>query len=106
MTATELVRLTHVYIPHRHNDNTAHTCVVWDNSGTPIDVQPFCEPVGPAQPTPSDPAELFCLFLTVHNIVVETNHYTVQCLEGKPTTWVTSERRFGHTLGFTYSWDW
>ena len=76
---------------------------MWDISGTQIDVQPFCQPVGPAQPLSPDPAELFRLFFTddiVHNIVVETNRYAAQCLEGKPTTWTTSEEEIRAYFGF------
>ena len=76
---------------------------VWDNSGTPIDIQPFSQPVGPAQPTSNDPAELFHLFFTdeiVGAIVLETNRYAAQCLEGKPTTWATNEEEIRAYFGF------
>ena len=76
---------------------------VWDNSGTPIDIQPFSQPVGPAQPTSNDPAELFRLFFTdeiVGAIVLETNRYAAQCLVGKPTTWATNEEEIRAYFGF------
>ena len=76
---------------------------MWDTSGTPIDVQPFCHPVGPAQAISPDPAELFRLFFTddiVHNIVAETNRYAAQCLEGKQTTWTTSAEEIWAYFGF------
>ena len=80
---------------------------VWATSRTLIDVQPFSQPVGPAQPISSDPAELFRLFFTddiVHNIVVEMIRYAAQCLKGKHGQ--HQRRRYGHTSGFTYSWGW
>ena len=78
---------------------------VWDNSGTPIDIQPFSQPVGPAQPTSNDPAELFRLFFTdeiVGAIVLETNRYAAQCLAGKPTTWATNEEEIRAYLWVLY----
>ena len=76
---------------------------MWDSSSVPINVQPFCQPVGPAQQLSTDPAELFSLFFTteiVHTIVEETNRYAAQCLEGKPTTWSTTEEELRAYFGF------
>ena len=76
---------------------------VWNNSGSSIDVEPFCQPAGPAQPISTDPAELFRLFFTdeiVHNIVCETNRYAAQCLEGRPTTWTTTDEEVRAYFGF------
>ena len=46
---------------------------------------------------------LFSLFFTpeiVHTIVEDTNRYAAQCLEGKPTTWATTEEELRAYFGF------
>ena len=76
---------------------------MWGSSNAVVDVQPFCQPVGPAQPTSADPAELFQLFFTddiVRHLVEETNRYAAQCLEGKPTVWSTNVEELRAYFGF------
>lgn len=76
---------------------------VWDSALTSIDVHPFSECHGPKEYIRSDPAELFNLFFTqdiISSIVLETNRYAAQCLQGTSSTWSTCEEEIRAYFGF------
>ncbi len=63
----------------------------WTDQLTSITVTPFTETVGPTQPLPSTPLEVFRMFFTsaIMNIIVcQTNLYALQCMgEEKYDRW-------------------
>ena len=70
---------------------------------SPVTLGPFSQPVGPKQPLPESPLEIFSLLFTpqiLHHIVEETNRYAAQCLADSDKEWVTTEEEIRAYLGF------
>ena len=79
----------------------------WTTLGTPIDVAPFTQVVGPNFTVPDDPAGLFRVLFTpelLQGIVTETNRFASQCLSSaqeESSPWETSTEELEAFIGFT-----
>ena len=75
---------------------TVPVCVFpeWESNLTPVVVELFLQPTGPAVQITGDPADMFSLFFTpdiISRIVEETNRYAAQCLRGLQKSWTTDD---------------
>ena len=84
---------------------TVPVCVFpeWELDLTPIVVEPFLQPTGPAVQMRGDPADMFAFFFKpdiISRIVEETNRYAAQCLRGLQRSWTTDDEEVRAYLGF------
>ena len=83
--------------------NMSYHPIEWDAEASPFSVRPFTQPPGITVPVTYGPDNLFSLFFTlalVQSIVMETNRYAAQCLEGTTHTWATEEGEIRAYFGF------
>ena len=81
---------------------------VWTTSGTPVDIAPFIQVVGPNFAVLDDPVGIFRKLFTpelLQHIVTEMNHFASQCLstseEEGSSSWETSSEELEAFIGFT-----
>ena len=69
-----------------------------------VNVNPFCESVGPTVTMPDSPLDIFSLLFTpsiIDHIVCETNRYAEQCLADTNKEWHTNSDEMRAYLGFS-----